>query len=220
MHTIVLAQEGNYMASIIYKGTRYYIQTTGKYYSSRNPVQGTRSLHRRIWIEHHGSIPVGMDIHHIDGDWKNNDISNLKCVEESRHLSKHTKASFRNKEYRKAVEAGRQKAIKAAVAWHRSAEGKEWHSQHGKEAWIGRKKFIVKCATCGKPFKASFKRAKHCSKSCTNRYTREHSKRVQKKCPICGKLYQAKIADAKKTVCCGRSCGAKWRWQNERGARI
>ena len=30
--------------------------------------------HRVIWEKHHGKIPEGYDIHHIDGDGHNNDV--------------------------------------------------------------------------------------------------------------------------------------------------
>jgi hypothetical protein len=47
-----------------------------------------------VWIEHHGSIPVdehgrSYEIHHIDGDRKNNDISNLLCVSIQEHYNIH-----------------------------------------------------------------------------------------------------------------------------------
>jgi len=35
---------------------------------------------RKIWIKTYGPIPKGYVIHHIDEDWRNNDLSNLKMV--------------------------------------------------------------------------------------------------------------------------------------------
>lgn len=52
--------------------------------------------YRKIWIEHFGKIPVDEDgrsfeIHHIDGDRTNNDISNLMCVSIKEHYDIHLK---------------------------------------------------------------------------------------------------------------------------------
>jgi hypothetical protein len=50
--------------------------------------------YRKIWEMHNGPIPTDekgrrYEIHHIDGDRSNNDISNLKCVTIEEHLSIH-----------------------------------------------------------------------------------------------------------------------------------
>lgn len=51
-------------------------------------------IYRKIYEEHHGSIPKdefnrSYDIHHIDGDHSNNDISNLKAVSIKEHYDIH-----------------------------------------------------------------------------------------------------------------------------------
>ena len=50
--------------------------------------------YRLKWVKHHGSIPVdsngrSYEIHHIDGNRKNNDISNLTCIPIEEHLRIH-----------------------------------------------------------------------------------------------------------------------------------
>ena len=50
--------------------------------------------YHRIWIEHNGPIPKdeqgrSMEIHHIDGDKTNNDISNLQLVTIQEHYEIH-----------------------------------------------------------------------------------------------------------------------------------
>ena len=46
-------------------------------------------IHRRVWIEHHGAIPKGKHIHHIDGNKRNNSIDNLICVSAIMHHATH-----------------------------------------------------------------------------------------------------------------------------------
>lgn len=50
--------------------------------------------YRKIWEAYHGSIPEDQlgrkyEIHHIDGNRKNNDISNLKCLSIQEHYNLH-----------------------------------------------------------------------------------------------------------------------------------
>ena len=45
--------------------------------------------YRDIYIAHHGEIPKGMQIHHIDGDANNNDINNLICLSAEEHYNIH-----------------------------------------------------------------------------------------------------------------------------------
>lgn len=52
------------------------------------------TIYRKIYEQHYGSIPVDehgrtYEIHHIDGDNTNNDITNLKCVSIKEHFDIH-----------------------------------------------------------------------------------------------------------------------------------
>jgi hypothetical protein len=52
------------------------------------------TYHRKIYKEHYGLIPKDVngrsyEIHHIDGDHSNNNISNLKCVSIEEHYKIH-----------------------------------------------------------------------------------------------------------------------------------
>jgi hypothetical protein len=58
----------------------------------RNGVK--KMLHRWIWEEAHGPIPSGMEIDHIDGDRKNNNLSNLRLVD--RHTNMRNKGTYSN----------------------------------------------------------------------------------------------------------------------------
>ena len=45
--------------------------------------------HDDIWRLHYGEIPEGMVVHHVDGNKKNNDISNLKLLSIREHNRLH-----------------------------------------------------------------------------------------------------------------------------------
>lgn len=46
-------------------------------------------VHRVVYIEHHGPIPEGHHVHHIDGDIHNNDPGNLVAVTPREHRGIH-----------------------------------------------------------------------------------------------------------------------------------
>ena len=68
-----------------FNGNTYTLRNNGYY----GKTSGNRSLmHRDVWEFHNGSIPDGYDIHHIDHDKTNNDISNLELYTKSEHAKK------------------------------------------------------------------------------------------------------------------------------------
>lgn len=58
----------------------------GGYYSINSSKQ---LLHRAIWEKFHGPIPEGYNVHHIDGNKLNNDISNLELIHHNKHAQLH-----------------------------------------------------------------------------------------------------------------------------------
>jgi hypothetical protein len=92
-------------------GNACFIKAHGKgYYVISSSKEGNRGkqLHRLIYEDHHGPIPKGMQIHHIDGDTTNNDISNLEMVSISEHNKIH-KVGNKNCVGREMSEETRQK---------------------------------------------------------------------------------------------------------------
>ena len=84
--------------TVEHKGVRYYRYPSNPekfnlYYRSARGKQ----LHRVIWEEHHGAIPDDCEIHHLDSDPTNNDISNLECLTISKHRSISAKARVRQR---------------------------------------------------------------------------------------------------------------------------
>lgn len=125
----------NYPKKIIYKDTNYYLQSSGRYYSSNKKINGERLLHRRVWVDYKGTIPEKHVIHHIDGDFTNNDISNLACVDKLTHGREHMKKRFQCVKYRELNKKQLLEANKKASAWHRSPEGLKQHARQGYVQW-------------------------------------------------------------------------------------
>jgi hypothetical protein len=48
-----------------------------------------RINYRKIYEQHHGPIPPGLEIHHIDGDYTNNNPANLIAVTIQEHYNIH-----------------------------------------------------------------------------------------------------------------------------------
>jgi len=46
---------------------------------------------RQVWRHAHGPIPAGYHVHHKDGDFTNNALENLECVEGKAHNSEHSR---------------------------------------------------------------------------------------------------------------------------------
>lgn len=65
-------------------------KTTKKgYMRFRTDGERLRMEHCLVWERHFGKIPEGMQIHHIDGDKTNNDITNLQLVTPLEHRRIH-----------------------------------------------------------------------------------------------------------------------------------
>ena len=157
-------------AFIDYRGERFRLQTSDRYYQSDRKDADERLLHRRIYTDHNGPIPPGFDVHHKDDDWRNNDPDNLEAILQSEHRSQHMTARWSDPADRAIFEAGLAKAREAAKSWHASPEGIAWHREHGARTWVGRERTSVVCVECGDGFMAAFpNRAKFCSGRCSQR---------------------------------------------------
>ena len=97
--------------------------------------------HRKVWTHHYGDIPKDEDgfsyeIHHIDGDRTNNDISNLMCVSIKEHLQIHlqqedwfaaaliSKRIGLGSDYRSKLQTGKKRpgiggAKKGSIPWNK-----------------------------------------------------------------------------------------------------
>ena len=62
-----------------YKGCKYWQNT-----------RTTERMHRYVWEFYNGAIPSGFDVHHIDHNVDNNNISNLELLSKKEHQHKHS----------------------------------------------------------------------------------------------------------------------------------
>lgn len=176
MKTIVLTDKKQ-----MFNGVTYYLCG---YYFQKNGVR----LHRVVWEYHNGEIPKGYHIHHKDSDRSNNNINNLELVKAKEHLSGHMTTEKRE-QARKNV----QKAIEKAPEWHRSQEGRKWHSEHGKGTWENREPVEYVCDFCGKKYeslKITNVGNHFCSNNCKASF-RRHSgvDNETRTCEKCGKEF-------------------------------
>jgi len=81
-------RSNQFLPFIHFNGSKYTKRSNG-YYARTNMERSY--LHRDVWEVANGKIADGFDIHHIDGDKTNNDLSNLELLLKSEHTKKHRK---------------------------------------------------------------------------------------------------------------------------------
>ncbi len=200
-----------------YRGISFRKDAKTGYYLAAKPTRGKirERLHVFLWRMEKGDIPEGHHIHHIDGDKENNAIENLTCILQRDHLSHHMKEQIEKdpQKYRDRMEVIRP----LASAWHRSEEGRAWHSKHAKEQKHEEKEFV--CQSCGKTFKAlPYGTVKYCSNACKSNARRYSGvDNEERRCTICGKTFE--INKYSKQQCCSRGCASVLRWDRIRQKR-
>lgn len=189
-----------------FNGESFYL--CGNYFQHKG-----KRLHRTVWEYHNGAIPKGYHVHHKDGDRCNNKIENLALMQGAAHMSKHMQEPTRKANARENIK----QAIKAAPEWHRSEEGRKWHSQHGKEVWENKKPFTFTCDNCGKVFEqmASTTKGNHfCSNNCKAAARRKSGvDNETRRCDYCGGEFV--VNKYSKQKCCSKECAVKRRRRDE-----
>lgn len=107
-------------------------KSNGYWYN--NSWKGTTVyLHRekmKLYLGFTDEQMKGYEVHHIDGNKDNNDLSNLKLLTKKEHQKLHSKTL--TKEQREARRKNMNEKVRpAAIAWHKSKEGKKWHKSIG-----------------------------------------------------------------------------------------
>lgn len=152
-----------------FDGSLYRIYPNQKYYT-----KGGSYLHRDVWQMAFGAIPEGCHIHHINGERADNRIGNLECLPSSEHLSRtwyETKSGV--------GDHFTEKARQAAADWHRSEEGRLWHSRQARrsKSWEKWERKERDCVECGKKIMALVRKngyaQKFCGVNCKSRHYRK-----------------------------------------------
>jgi hypothetical protein len=185
----------------------YFFRWNNFYYvSARTPLNPCSTLHRYVWMFYNGPIPEKHHVHHVDGNRRNNHISNLRCVLGSQHQSEHMlrpeswAQSERCKQVLRSLNA-------KATEWHRSEEGREWHRNHAQKslpACTGKKyKKICKC--CSKEFFGEVAHQLFCSNACKTKNRVIYRKDfIYRACCVCTTLFFCNKYALKKT--CSKKC--------------
>lgn len=197
---------------IEWNGKRYRRYPDANQYSDRNYYKSYTDetyLHRDIWRRHHGEIPDGYQIHHVDGDPSNNDIENLELVDAKEHQSQHARERIQAILEEHGDLPWRDKLTRESRKWHRSEEGLEWHRKQGREVYQKRlaSRDPTVCDICGTEFedRTVSGHARLCSNACRSRYRREAELDATLfECQECGELFWGNLY-AKRTHC-GKSC--------------
>lgn len=188
--------------SVVFNGHKYNRYPESKHTSHQRYFQrsGGDSYHRAIWRYYNGPIPDGCDIHHKDGDWNNNDISNLECLPKHEHYKKHQQ--YTSQFNKRSDQLDHLESIRGKAAeWHKSDEGREWHRQVSAKALVSggpaqtalaKKRteqasnpFIKVCVECGSEFSTPTGRATLCGNACACRRSgrnKRERKRLQSEC--------------------------------------
>ena len=168
-------------------------------------IYGKRYLvHRVVWKCHHGPIPDGLIIHHVDGDPRNNNIENLRAMTQAEHGRLHCAIHPRvktcghcGKNYEPTDHRGRQKYCSRACFGEATGEAKRIHPR------------LKICEYCSKEFEPHAnhrKTAKYCSIACQGKAKRIHPR--VKTCLHCGKNYEPPVNRGSRKYC-SAACSSK-----------
>nr|DAU37944.1 MAG TPA: homing endonuclease [Caudoviricetes sp.] len=193
-------------------------EKTGYYLNSTLRIR----MHRFVWLCEKGDIPKGYDIHHIDHDKSNNDISNLALVTKKQHSKLHYE-ELSVSEKQAVIDNMNNNARPKAIEWHKSEEGKKWHSEMVKQAYadgrLGSKKFVCTCKQCGKQFFSSKQTTKWCSGACASKHRRDSGVDTEvRTCCVCGKSFS--VNKYSHSTTCSASCRNVIRAETLRNRKI
>ena len=170
--------------------TGYYLNSTIR-----------KRLHRYVWEKEVGTIPKGCQIHHINGNKADNRIDNLSIMTASGHQRLHGQEEKRKEICRANIE----KARPAAIAWHKSEDGRRWHSESHKGKLLTKHERI--CEVCGKKYNGT-KSGRLCSNACKSKYRRmTGADNIERICEMCGKAFMTNRF--KKQKFCSIECRTK-----------
>lgn len=181
------------------------------YFKSHGWGGDPRYLHVSIYEHHHGPVAPGFHVHHEDGDPLNNDPANLATISASDHCRHHFDERRSDPEFMARVRANLDRIRPLAAAWHRSPEGRAWHSDHAKQSYALRVAVEFYCDQCGDPFEST-KRGdvRFCTNKCKTAYRYWSGvDNEQRECGWCGDGFT--VNKYLKTRCCSNTCAQRLR---------
>ena len=199
------------MKTVIIDGIRFTL-SNGKKYHYNSKLR--KHLHQYVWEKENGKVPEGWEIHHIDRDTTNNDISNLEALPMLEHKAIHTEMLHNDPERLEKMRLNLEiNARPKANEWHGSSDGIEWHKEHyekTKHKLHTKKEF--ECEQCGSSFIGVNNGVnRFCSNKCKSKWRRVNGlDDVTRECENCHKEFT--VNKYSKTTHCSRSCSAKTRW--------
>lgn len=188
-----------------------------KVYYKRTPKDGKPIwLHRYVWEQANGPIPVGYVVHHKDGNPENNALDNLACVTQKEHAQHHPWTDGRLEAQRNLLDRIRP----LTKAWHASPEGIAKHREIGGQAYKNFEPQEKACRNCGKMFlpRALGNRDLFCSNACKSAWRRKQGlDDVECVCAWCGKRFMHNKFSIPAT--CSRAC-ANHKRREDRGKGV
>lgn len=189
---------------------------TDKGYYRHNGLR--KYMHRYVWEYYNGKIPSGYEVHHIDFNRGNNDISNLQLLTREEHRKIHAELlTEQQREWRrKNLE---RTARPKAIEWHKSDEGSRWHSEQIKRMHKeGAFKHNLICTQCGKEYVGEIHKKgdnAFCSNACKSAYRRAKGlDNIERICPVCDNKFMTNKYRPSET--CSRSCANRLRHKRGR----
>lgn len=182
----------------IFDGEKFYKCKDGH-------LKQTKSIHQKIYTYYYGTPPDGYEIHHVDEDKTNNDITNLTLLTRSAHQKIHMpKGTTRKVKKVFVCEVCGQEYQAYKCGSNRFC------SSLCRSRYRQATELIHKiCPQCGKGFETyKSNNARYCSHSCAMEAKRKHQPETRL-CPVCGKEFFT--VPYKNQKYCSVSCANKGR---------
>lgn len=145
-----------------FEGKNYYLHNSG-YYVRDERINGIREfayLHRDVYLKHHGRIPPGYYVHHIDGDKTNCDIQNLLALPAFLHTTMHCRENgFDSPQYIQFLHQKRRE-------WIRTPAGLKVMKEASRKRYSKPPNYKRECQVCGDTFMTYNAYAVNCSARC------------------------------------------------------
>ena len=162
-------------------------------------------IHRAVWQYFNGEVPQGHEIHHIDWNPSNNEISNLQLMTISEHRSLHSQHQTK-KEFTCANCGKKYFAVDFKV--NRFCSKKCCQNFHNHKP-----KIIKYCQVCGKEIEDTATGIKkYCSEKCRREASYQKYTEVRV-CEECGKEFS--VNRYRPTKYCSHTCHMKARHKSE-----